>query len=46
MSPGNPFILGVKRSRSWSTKTVPPWVFALLWEPVSSSFNVYIAAFC
>jgi len=42
MSPGNPFILGSKgqRSRLHVTKTLPAsaWVFALLWELVSSSY--------
>jgi len=37
MSPRNPFILGSKgqRSRSWVTKTLPAWVFTLLWMLVS-----------
>jgi len=29
MSPGNPYILGVKRSKVKVTKTVPAWVIAL-----------------
>ena len=29
--------LGVKRSRSWVTKQLPAWVFALLWVLTSSS---------
>jgi len=39
MSPGNPFILGSKgqRSRSQDRKTLPAWVFALLWVLASSS---------
>jgi len=39
VSPGNAFILGSKgqRPRSWVTKTVPAWVFALLWVLDSSS---------
>ena len=46
MSPQNPFILGSKGRRSRShgyenrhglTKTLPVWVFALLWVLVSSS---------
>ena len=33
VNPGNPFILGSRgqRARSRGTKTVPAWVFALLW---------------
>ena len=38
-SAGNPFIPGSKcqRSKSWCTKTVPVWFFALLWVLASYS---------
>ena len=41
-SPGNTFILGSEgqRFKSRVTKTVPSWVFALLWVLASSSFYV------
>ena len=40
ISPGSPFILGLKgqRSRPQVTKTLPAWVFALWWMLASSSF--------
>ena len=40
MSPGNPFILASRsqRSRSRVTKTLPAWVFSLLWVLASLVF--------
>jgi len=44
ISSGNAFIWGSKGqgSRSWVTKTVPAWVFALFWVLASSSFDTVV----
>jgi len=48
MISGNPFILGSRgrRSRSWGKKTVPAWVFALLWVLASSSCLCLTSSAC
>jgi len=44
-SPGNAFVLGSNGLRSMSQKTVPMWVFALLWVPASSTLTLRRSTF-